>query len=459
MTRLTRRHSPRLFLLSSTLFLVTRLSSSSSLTSASTLKFVQILFRHGDRNPNRPWGPNDPNPESTWPQGWGQLTDLGKEQLYELGEQTRKLYAEFLSKDYKNEEIYVRSTGRDRALMSAQCFLAGLYPVDPETNWSKKVAWQPIPIHSKTIAEDWIMRCTKVCPETTDFYLDHHYQNSPSIAAYVAENKDFIDFVTKLADLHTEGDDVKNMKKMWKLGGNLHIARRYNKTLPQWATNEVIDQLVTLRVKKFESQASSSPQLTKLSGGPLLGHILANFDQFRRGSLRPDDHGQKESGDPAMKDLKLMVFSGHDTNMVFLLSALNLFAKPFWPAYAANLFLELHEIQGRHYVQILYQDGVAAERVKLKIPGCVELCPLDQLIEMSRPMAVSSLPEFKALCVKDEKEGKSLAQMLGNPLVYVVVISLVYFFIVAWSTRKPTARSNLDGISPPSGEKGDEKKE
>ena len=133
---------------------------------------------------------------------------------------------------------------------------------------------------------------------------------------------------------------------MWKLGGNLHIARRYNKTLPSWATDEVIDTLVRLRVKKFESQAASSPELTKLSGGPLLGHILDNFDQFRRGVLLPDDHGQKESGDPRMKDLKLLVFSGHDTNMVFLLSALNLFQKPFWPSYASNLFFELHEIQG-----------------------------------------------------------------------------------------------------------------
>ena len=177
-------------------------------------------------------------------------------------------------------------------------------------------------------------------------YLNRYYHNSPSIAAYIAEHRQFIESVTKFAGLYVEGNDVKNMKKMWKLGGNLHIARRYNKTVPEWATDEVIDQLVRVRVKKFESQAASSPELTRLSGGPLLGHILDNFDQFRRGALQPDDHGQEESGDARMKDLKLMVFSGHDTNMVFLLAALRLFSKPFWPSYAANLFLELHQIQG-----------------------------------------------------------------------------------------------------------------
>ena len=133
---------------------------------------------------------------------------------------------------------------------------------------------------------------------------------------------------------------------MWKLGGNLYIARRHNKTLPAWATDDVIDTLIKLRVKKFESQAASSPELTKLSGGPLLGHLLDNMIQFTNGTLFPDDHGQKESGDRRMKDLKLMVFSGHDTNMVFVLSALNLFTPAFWPSYAATLFLELHQIQG-----------------------------------------------------------------------------------------------------------------
>ena len=159
-------NSPGFLILLPSLLLATRTSSTQT---QSTLKFVQILFRHGDRNPNRPWGPRDPNPESVWPQGWGQLTNLGKSQLFELGVQTRLRYAGFLSEEYKNEEIYVRSTGRDRALMSAECFLAGLYPVDSEKErWSASVNWQPIPIHSKTIVDDWIMRCTKACPRTTD---------------------------------------------------------------------------------------------------------------------------------------------------------------------------------------------------------------------------------------------------------------------------------------------------
>lgn len=417
------------------LLLVTR---SSSTASTQSLRFVQILFRHGDRNPNRPWGPQDPNPESVWPQGWGQLTNLGKAQLYQLGEQTKRRYAGFLSEDYKNEEIYVRSTGRDRALMSAQCFLAGLYPVNSNDRWSETVNWQPIPIHSKTIVDDWIMRCTKACPETTDYYLKNYYRTSQSIADYITANRDFIEYVTKCAGLFTPGDDVKNMKKMWKLGGNLHIARRYNKTLPTWATDDVIDTLTKLRFKKFESQASSSPELTKLSGGPILGHILNNLVEFANGTLFPDDHGQKESGDSRMKDLKLMVFSGHDTNMVFLLSALDLFTPAFWPSYAATLFLELHQIQGSDFIRIFYQDGVDADLTELQIPGCDSPCALPDLLRKSQSMAVWSREEFESLCIKDPSKPSlnRLADLVSAELLFVLAICLSLVGAVTWNRKR-----------------------
>ena len=69
----------------------------------------------------------------------------------------------------RNQEIYVRSTGRDRALMSALSFLAGLYPVDDlRTNWNQEIAWQPAPVHSQTMIDDWIMRAKKICPKTYD---------------------------------------------------------------------------------------------------------------------------------------------------------------------------------------------------------------------------------------------------------------------------------------------------
>jgi len=42
----------------------------------STLKLVQVIFRHGERVPEKPY-PTDPyNSNSFWKEGWGQLTDV-----------------------------------------------------------------------------------------------------------------------------------------------------------------------------------------------------------------------------------------------------------------------------------------------------------------------------------------------------------------------------------------------
>ena len=67
----------------------------------SSLRLVQIVFRHGDRTPVGPWGATDPNPESIWPQGFGQLTDQGKRQLFQLGGKIKDRYKGFLNNEYK----------------------------------------------------------------------------------------------------------------------------------------------------------------------------------------------------------------------------------------------------------------------------------------------------------------------------------------------------------------------
>lgn len=62
----------------------------------------------------------------------------------------RKRYDGFLPADYSNDDIYVRSTSIDRALMSAAVNLAGLYAPNEVQQWNDDLGklWQPIPIHS-----------------------------------------------------------------------------------------------------------------------------------------------------------------------------------------------------------------------------------------------------------------------------------------------------------------------
>ncbi|CAG7733099.1 unnamed protein product, partial [Allacma fusca] len=120
-----------------------------------TLRLVQVIFRHGDRNPLDPY-PGFPHyNESYWPEGFGQLTKKGKEQQFALGQYLRKRYDNFLNDSYSPYEIYVQSSNVDRTLMSAEANLAGLYPPNSDiSRWSVDIPWQPIPVHAEPLVGD-----------------------------------------------------------------------------------------------------------------------------------------------------------------------------------------------------------------------------------------------------------------------------------------------------------------
>lgn len=58
------------------------------------IAFIQCIWRHGDRAPKKLPYPDDPYDEKYWPRGWNQLTNLGMQQMNELGQFFRQRYVE-----------------------------------------------------------------------------------------------------------------------------------------------------------------------------------------------------------------------------------------------------------------------------------------------------------------------------------------------------------------------------
>uniref|UniRef100_A0A8C3KAG5 acid phosphatase n=1 Tax=Calidris pygmaea TaxID=425635 RepID=A0A8C3KAG5_9CHAR len=114
--------------------------------------FYQV-FRHGDHTPLE-FFPTNKHKDIARQQGYGQLTKLGIQQQYELGQYMRRRYSYFLSVVYKQREIYVQSTDCDHTLMSAQASLAGLYPPTQGQVWNPRILWQPIPVHTVRLSHD-----------------------------------------------------------------------------------------------------------------------------------------------------------------------------------------------------------------------------------------------------------------------------------------------------------------
>ncbi|XP_046583084.1 prostatic acid phosphatase-like [Haliotis rubra] len=118
--------------------------------------FLLQLFRHGDRSPEHTY-PNDPYQEDTWPQRWGELTQEGMRREYELGQYLRHRYVDggFIHGNYTADEIHVLASYKDRAIMSAYCMLAGLFPPTGDQIWNPAIPWQPIPVHTLPKEDDF----------------------------------------------------------------------------------------------------------------------------------------------------------------------------------------------------------------------------------------------------------------------------------------------------------------
>ena len=78
----------------------------------------------------------------------------GKKQHYALGQWLRKHYADLLSDEYSQDDVYIQSTDVDRCLMSAYANLAGMYPPKGDQKWNPDLTWQPIPVHTTPNKED-----------------------------------------------------------------------------------------------------------------------------------------------------------------------------------------------------------------------------------------------------------------------------------------------------------------
>ncbi|NXJ09130.1 PPAP phosphatase, partial [Odontophorus gujanensis] len=353
-------------------------------TAERELKFVVAVFRHGDRSPVINF-PTDLHKESEWPQGFGQLTKTGMQQLFELGQYMRKRYSNFLNSTYNRKEFYVQSTDYDRTIMSAQSYLSGLFPPTSSQIWNPELLWQPIPVHVVTKSTDRKLHFPlRDCPRFDQ--LQNETQTSNEFQSRIQPYMDFLQTIAVNTGLELNHLKILDNFQLWNTYDTLYCESIHNYSLPVWATKDAVDKMEKLAELALLSLFGvyKREEKSRLQGGVLVNIILNSIKQATNTS----------------KERKMEVYSAHDTTIGAIQIALNIFNGKL-PPYAACQFFELYQESNgqniflkifsisfirRYSIEMHYRNDSSVDPYLLTLPGCTSSCPLEKFAELVSPI-------------------------------------------------------------------------
>ncbi|XP_075068544.1 prostatic acid phosphatase [Mixophyes fleayi] len=415
------------FFLSGFFFLYICLLLFCKTTAEKKLKFVVLVFRHGDRSPIKTY-PNDKYKEDIWPDGFEQLTQRGMEQQFELGTYLRKRYSEFLNQTYSRHEVYVKSTDMDRTILSAQTNLAGLFPSVAGEHLNSNITWQPVPVHTVPLTEDNILMLPlKNCPLYNQ--LQKETYTSKEFYDLVEPYKD----VLKILQNHTgySPEQLNETFTSWIIYDALSCERYHNYSLPEWVTKDVMDKLSHLSDISMSSffGIHKHYEKSRLQGGVLLSTILKNITNA---TMTPSGK------------LKLIMYSAHDTTIAALQMALNV-SNGKIPPYAACHFFELYQDNESHYsIEMFYRNDSSLDPYPITLPGCSSSCPLAQFTDLTSSIIVQ---DWDKECGAKVEGNKSSGAVIGlSVAVVLLIIVIIGLLRILCNYRKHLGISNYETV-------------
>ncbi|KAK2588038.1 hypothetical protein KPH14_004108 [Odynerus spinipes] len=362
-------------------------------------KLVNVVFRHGDRTPDNngyELYPNDPYlNDDFYPFGLGELTNNGKMREYQLGQFLRKQYDKFLGKVYIPDVLEAHSTDYRRTKASLQLVLAGLYPPALIQRWNAILKWQPIPTEYIPRLYDNVLLSDE-CPR----YLNEYNQvlELPEVKEELAA---FDDMNAKLTEL--TGKNISTPLDMYYLYHTFVAESFMNLDLPDWAYSLFpYGRLYNGTI--FAYKVANYNKLQKrIYGGAVLRKIIDSMKAHVNGTLKAGK--------------KLILYSGHETNIASLLNTLEVY-RPHVPEYSSAVIIELLYEGDKYYVKVLYYAGIPSQAKEIKLPDCEVLCPLEKFLQLTADVIPTDedmiCDKTKTESYADQKPNQNMNRNLYN---------------------------------------------
>ncbi|EAL65030.2 histidine acid phosphatase family protein [Dictyostelium discoideum AX4] len=387
------------------------------------LKFVQIITRHGRRTPESKrypltmWTCNSldqliTNKDTSRPDcNMGQLTVLGIVDQINVGKAYRNLFINnlhFLDNKYNKDQIFIRSSNRERTISSARSFMHGLYGGSFADDQEKS------PNHSSFLILD--EKDENMYPRSSPKYnflkglLKKH-------KAVIEENEksNLKEFTEKIKNIFEDSKfDTAFYVPSWRsyagLVNSFDCFRNNGLPLPKGFTNDVIQRMYEESAKEFKS-ARLFPEMSILGIGRFVNDLTKQMYL-------------KSVNDPSVKDLKLSLYSGHDTTLAALLVAYDMYEDNVHPVTSSALEYLLFqdknykepevvtksnekELINHQYVKVIFNHK------PIHIGPCKDkevdgMCPLSEFLKISQSIIPTNYDEQSK--ITDEEKNKYIQE-------------------------------------------------
>uniref|UniRef100_A0A0N5B134 2-phosphoxylose phosphatase 1 n=1 Tax=Syphacia muris TaxID=451379 RepID=A0A0N5B134_9BILA len=326
-----------------------------------------MIWRHGDRAPERVFDGIKLSKDS-FPNGLGNLTQLGKLQVELFAEKIKKRY--FSDDDMRDRKVLIRSTQVPRTIESANIIASVLRL--PNTSVTSNVN-------------------LKIDTEGNPFYV------CPTVEEYVEKVRNSYRMVNKYKDVYSLIEEKVNYTgDVHPVLDLLHCMNSHNIPTPEWSHNSTLIWILKyLSWNGLAARYGLKPYLNmtqnKLTGRQIdSGAVLKGVVDKLKSAVECDRELENDDCDVYFSGL-----SAHDITIAALFSTFPNYEKilssvPF-VEYVANVAFEVWRLPNRKYaIKAFYANSFREEPTDITeyLPGCenYEFCPFNDFIETTQSL-------------------------------------------------------------------------